>query len=69
MHKINAFDPRANEVAKQYYFKDEDNIKFFDNKYEALDNADALILVTEWKEFRSPDFDEITLRMKNKLDL
>lgn len=65
--QIYAYDPKANEVAKQYYFKDEDNIKFFDNKYEALDNADALILVTEWKEFRSPDFDEITLRIKNKI--
>ncbi|MGB7970081.1 MAG: UDP-glucose/GDP-mannose dehydrogenase family protein [Methanobacterium sp.] len=65
--KINAFDPRANEVAKQYYFKDEDNIKFFGNKYEALNNVDALILVTEWKEFRSPNFDEIKDRMKNNL--
>ena len=65
--KINAFDPRANEVAKQYYFKDEDNIKFFGNKYEALNNVDALILVTEWKEFRSPNFDEIKDWMKNNL--
>ena len=65
--KINAFNPRANEVAKQYYFKDEDNIKFFGNKYEALNNVDALILVTEWKEFRSPNFDEIKDRMKNNL--
>ena len=59
--KINAYDPKANDVAKQYYFKDEDNIKFFDSKYDALNNADAIILVTEWKEFRSPDFDEIKL--------
>ena len=65
--QIYAYDPKANKVAKQYYFKDEDNIKFFDNKYDALNNAEALILVTEWKEFRSPDFNEITLRIKNKV--
>ncbi len=65
--KINAYDPKANDVAKQYYFKDENNIKFFDSKYDALNNTDAIILVTEWKEFRSPDFDEIALRIKNKI--
>jgi UDPglucose 6-dehydrogenase len=65
--KINAYDPKANDVAKQYYFKDEDDIKFFDNKYEALNNADAMILVTEWKEFRSPDFDKIKDRIKNNI--
>ena len=31
----------------------------------ALDNADALVIVTEWKEFRSPDFDAIKKRLKN----
>ena len=65
--KINAYDPKANIVAKQYYFKDEDNIEFFDNKYEALNNSDAMILVTEWKEFRSPDFDKIKDRIKNNI--
>ena len=65
--KINAYDPKANIVAKQYYFKDEDNIEFFDNKYEALNNADAMILVTEWKEFRSPDFDKIMDKIKNNI--
>jgi UDPglucose 6-dehydrogenase len=65
--KINAYDPKANNVAKQYYFKDEYNIKFFGNKYEALNNADAMILVTEWKEFRSPDFDKIKDRIKNNI--
>lgn len=65
--KINAYDPKAMDVAKKYYFKGNDNIKFLDNKYEAVNDADALILVTEWKEFRSPDFDEITERIKTKI--
>ena len=65
--KINAYDPKALDVAKKYYFKGNDNIKFLDNKYEAVNDADALILVTEWKEFRSPDFDEIIERIKAKI--
>ncbi len=65
--KINAYDPKAMEVAKEYYFKGNDNINFLNNKYDALNNADAIILVTEWKEFRSPDFDEIIERIKNKI--
>lgn len=65
--KINAYDPKSMEVAKEYYFKYNDNIKFSDYKYDAVNNADAIILVTEWKEFRSPDFDEITERIKTKI--
>ena len=37
---------------------------YCDNKYEALKDADALILITEWKEFRSPDFYEIKRLLK-----
>ena len=65
--KINTYDPKAMNAAKEYYFKDETNIRFLDNKYEALNNADAMVLVTEWKEFRSPDFYEISERIKNKI--
>ena len=65
--KINAYDPKAVEVAKEYYFKDNHNVNFLDYKYDAVNNANALILVTEWKEFRSPDFDEISKRIKNKI--
>ncbi|MGA2677443.1 MAG: UDP-glucose/GDP-mannose dehydrogenase family protein [Methanobacterium sp.] len=65
--KINVYDPQAMNVAKQYYFKDNPAIQFFDNKYDAVNNANAIILVTEWKEFRSPDFNEITNRIKDKI--
>lgn len=65
--KINAYDPKAMNIAKEYYFKDNDNINFVDNKYDALENVDALILITEWKEFRSPDFNEIIKRIKTKV--
>ena len=65
--KIKAYDPKAMEVAREYYFKENEQVEFSENKYEAVDNADALLLVTEWKEFRSPDFDEIAKRMKNSV--
>ena len=65
--KINSYDPKAMDVAKNFYFKDNSNIKFFDNKYDALLDADAMILVTEWKEFRSPEFNEISDKIKTKI--
>jgi len=37
------------------------------SKYDALSGADALVLITEWKEFRSPDFDEMAKRLKNRI--
>ena len=65
--RIKAYDPKAMDLAREYYFKGNEDIEFSENKYEALDDANALLLVTEWKEFRSPDFDEITGRMKNQI--
>ena len=65
--RIKAYDPKAMDLAREYYFKGNEDIEFSENKYEALDDADALLLVTEWKEFRSPDFDEINGRMKNQI--
>ena len=56
--RINVYDPKAMEVAKEYYFKDLD-VNYFGDKYSVLQDADALVLVTEWKEFRSPDFKRI----------
>jgi len=61
---IKAYDPKAMKIAQQYYLKDFDNIIYSKNKYDALYEADALILVTEWKEFQSPDFMEIKDRLK-----
>jgi UDPglucose 6-dehydrogenase len=55
--EVNAYDPQAINEAK-FYLKGLD-VKYYDNKYNALENVDALILVTEWKEFRSPDFKRI----------
>ncbi|MDP2541094.1 UDP-glucose 6-dehydrogenase [Tenacibaculum discolor] len=62
--KVQAYDPKAMEEAQHFYLKDVENIDYKNTKYEVLDNADALILLTEWKEFRSPDFSEIEKQLK-----
>ena len=61
---IQAYDPKAVREAKECYLKGNDKITYCDSKYEALNEADALLLITEWKEFRSPDFYEIKRLLK-----
>ena len=61
--KIKAYDPKAMVEAEMFYLKNEPNISYFNSKYETLDKANAMILLTEWKEFRSPDFEELKLRL------
>ena len=65
--KVKAYDPKAIEESKEFYLKDAKNITYCTSKYEVLQNADALILLTEWKEFRSPDFAEIKQQLKNPI--
>lgn len=55
---VNVYDPKAMDIAKEYYFKDL-QINYFEDKYSLLENSDAIVLVTEWKEFRSPDFNKM----------
>ncbi len=63
--KIQAHDPEAMNMAKTpQYFGDNENIAYFESKYDAIDHSDALLIITEWKEFRSVDFDEIKKRLK-----
>jgi len=62
---VNAYDPKATEEAK-FYLKGYD-INYHLNKYDSLIDADAVILVTEWKEFRSPDFDKMLNLMKSNV--
>ena len=59
--KIQAYDPKANDEAKFYF---QDRITYAKNSYEALENADALLLLTEWNEFRRPDFEKIKELLK-----
>ncbi len=65
--RIVAYDPKAMTEAKEFYLKDNDKVSYADSKYEALKDADALILVTEWKEFRQPDMAEMKKLLKNPI--
>lgn len=65
--KICAYDPKAIHEAKSHYLKDNNAICYAESKYAALKNTDALILLTEWKEFRSPDFEELKTQLNNPI--
>ncbi len=60
---ITAFDPEAMKNVKQLIG---DKISFSENQYDALKGADALIIATEWNEFRTPDFLKIVTSLKTK---
>ena len=58
---IKVFDPKAMSLAKTIF---SDKIQYCSNAYSAIENADCLLLLTEWNEFRRPDFDKIIQLMK-----
>jgi len=60
---VAAFDPEAMKNVREIFG---DKIVFTENQYDALNNCDALIIATEWSEFRTPEFEKMTERMKNK---
>ncbi len=60
---VSAFDPEAMPNVKKVVGN---KIVFVESQYDALDNADALIIATEWSEFRTPDFEVIEKKLKNK---
>jgi UDPglucose 6-dehydrogenase len=59
-----AFDPEAMENAKHVFGS---RIEYAANQYEAITDADALLIVTEWGEFRTPDFDRMAKLLNNKI--
>ena len=60
---VTAYDPVAIAEAR-HCFPDEPRLSYAESQSGALDNADALVIVTEWKEFRSPDFVAIKSKLK-----
>lgn len=61
--KVQAYDPVAAEETLRIYGQ-RDDLQLVDNPLAALENADGLVLVTEWNIFRSPDFDRIKALLK-----
>lgn len=64
---VAAYDPKAVEEARECYLKDNKSVTYCESKYDTLAEADALVLITEWKEFRSPDFYEIKQRLNTPI--
>ena len=60
---VAAFDPEAMRNVKQVVGE---KITYVESQYEALQDADALLIATEWSEFRTPNFDKISSLLKNK---
>ena len=65
--KISAYDPKAMNEAKSHYFKENTRVSYSEQKYDVTKNADALILLTEWKEFRSPNFERLKKQLNNAI--
>ena len=66
--KIKAYDSQAIDEFKKAVGKDYLNsIEFVNSRYDAVEDCDALILITEWKEFRNPDFDLLSEKLKEKV--
>ena len=63
---VKIFDPEGMSNAKEY-FSNYKNIEFFNEKYEVLHESSALLLLTEWAEFRSPDFRKIKKLMNGNV--
>ena len=61
---VTAFDPEAMKNVKELIG---DKINYAEGQYDALKNADALIIATEWSEFRTPEFERISSALKNKV--
>ena len=60
--KIKCYDPEAMENVKSIFG---DKIEYSKNEYDAITNADALLIMTEWPVFRTPDFDKVKSSLKN----
>ena len=61
---IKAYDPKAIETAKIIFG---DKITYSSSSYSALEDVDALLLITEWNEFRRPDFNRVAAMLKDKV--
>jgi UDPglucose 6-dehydrogenase len=63
---VNTYDPEAMNNVKEH-FPDKPGLKFAANAYDALSNADALLIVTEWPEFKEADFEQVGKKLKTRV--
>jgi len=68
--RVRAHDPVAMDAARQAlpsHWFEQGQLALVEHPYQALDDADALVLVTEWKPYRNPDFDLMAAKLKRRL--
>jgi UDPglucose 6-dehydrogenase len=61
---VKAHDPEAMNNVKQVLG---DKIQYFEDVYESVEGADAILIATEWPEFRTPDFEKVSASLKSKV--
>ncbi len=61
---VRAHDPEAMDNVRRIFG---DKIQYFENPYDAAEGADAILIATEWPEFRTPDFDKLSRMVKSKV--
>ena len=64
---IKAYDPKAMHEAQIFYLKGVPNVSYHNSKYETLGGSDAMILLTDWNEFRIPDFEELKTQLNQPI--
>jgi UDPglucose 6-dehydrogenase len=65
--QVRFYDPVASEHFSAYMKKENVSLESIPNKYDCLNNVDGLVVITEWAEFRAPDFLEMKKRLKTPL--
>jgi UDPglucose 6-dehydrogenase len=65
--RLRVYDPKAMRNVKDSVFGDNDKIYYAKDKYDAINNVEAILLVTEWKEFLSPNYDAMKATMKTPI--
>jgi UDPglucose 6-dehydrogenase len=64
--EVHVHDPESLDAARRYFG---DRVRYHEQNYDALDDADALIILTEWKQYRSPDFERIRSLLRRPIIL
>ena len=65
--KLKLFDPEGMNEAKEVFKSFNKSISWYENSYEAMKNADALVILTEWNQFRALDFDKVKSLLKKPI--
>jgi UDPglucose 6-dehydrogenase len=63
--QVHAYDPVALDNYRKHYQDHQDRMNYFNNMYDCLKEVDALVVITEWSEFKNPDYEKMRVHMNN----